>query len=65
MRENNNESFSAGLPELPQVSMHYQPNDDALPWPLRQGAFDYATADNGRLGSRAQSLDEQCGWINI
>lgn len=53
---------SAGLSELPQVSMHYQPNDDALPWPLGQGTFDYATTHDGRLGGRAQSLGQQCGW---
>lgn len=53
-------NFSFDLSELPQVSMHYEPNDDALSGPFRQSSFDYSSAVNDHLRCRSQSLVKQC-----
>lgn len=53
-------NFSVDLSELRQVSMHYEPNDDALSGPFRQSSFDYSSAVNDHLRCRSQSLVKQC-----
>lgn len=49
---------SSGLSALPQVSVHNQPNDVAVPWTLGPGSTDHASAHTGRLWRIAQSVAE-------